>query len=121
MSSSSYVTYPGCECPYCTQKRAREAMHEARTLLDESKPYRTNSAGLMTEIIDNNDKKSKNNKKCFIQKSLELQQWILDPDSRPYTRNDNTALIARSASTENKNTKFTVAKQLDLQRLILDS
>ncbi len=56
---------------------------------------------------------------CEVQKQLELQQWILDPSSRPYTSTHHTGIIARSAGTEIKDKKSIVQKQLELQAMIL--
>lgn len=56
---------------------------------------------------------------CVVQKQLELQEWIINPDSRPYESENK--LIARSAGVNNVEvqTKSTVEKQLELQRMIV--
>ena len=59
-----------------------------------------------------------------VAKSLELQRWIIDPSSRPYsTPFEEQKLLARSASLTNgevKNKQSIVEKQLELQRLIIE-
>ena len=60
--------------------------------------------------------------KLTIEKSLELQQWILDPDSRPYDKREpenDGKLIAHSAGAITEPTKTNVQKQLELQQMIL--
>jgi hypothetical protein len=57
-----------------------------------------------------------------IDKCLELQQWILDPSSRPYVTAappEQKLIIRSAASTAAENMKFTVDKQLALQRMII--
>lgn len=55
-----------------------------------------------------------------IAKLLELQSWIVNPSSRPYSDDKDTRLIARSAGTEIKG-KSIVQKQLELQSRIISS
>jgi hypothetical protein len=57
---------------------------------------------------------------CNVKKQLEVQQWILDPSSRPYSShyNNRNGLMSRSASAEVSN-KSIVQKQLELQQMIL--
>ena len=61
---------------------------------------------------------------CNVVESLELQRWIIDPSSRPYsTPFEEQKLLARSASLTNgevKNKQSIVEKQLELQRLIIE-
>ena len=55
---------------------------------------------MTTEYVIYRGMPSEANRKLSISDSLELQRWILDPDSRPYESNNNNhnRLIARSAS-----------------------
>jgi hypothetical protein len=62
-----------------------------------------------------------------VAKSLELQRWIIDPSSRPYSANASPGnrdqkLIARSAAktVSEKPQRLTVEKSLELRRKILD-
>jgi hypothetical protein len=61
-------------------------------------------------------------KSFTIKEMLELQQWIVDPDSRPYTNtNNDELLVARSAAAAASTpvTKSNIEKQLELQQRIL--
>ena len=68
----------------------------------------------------------KNSPKLNVEKSLELQRWIIDPSSRSYPTaapgNRDQKLIARSAAktVSEKPQRLTVEKSLELQRKILD-
>jgi hypothetical protein len=62
----------------------------------------------------------------IIAKTLELQQWIIDPSSRPYSTPlvEEQKLIARSAGASLTNGEVNkkqslVEKQLELQRMVL--
>ncbi len=65
-------------------------------------------------------------KRLTIEKCLELQQFILDPSSRPYSNradNANERLIARSAGKETQeesSSKSNIQKQLELQQMIIE-
>jgi hypothetical protein len=54
-----------------------------------------------------------------IERSIELQKWILDPSSRPYDTEKEQKLIARSAAGTKVEKRLTVEKALELQQKIL--
>jgi|GEM_PF-4478729 hypothetical protein len=58
---------------------------------------------------------------CNVAKSLELQRWIIDPSSRPYSAPEKEQkLIARSA-VKTIEKKLTAEQCIELQKRILDS
>ena len=94
-----------CDCSYCVSQRAQYGVG-----------LRAHSAaGMQTEETQPT--------KCNIQKSLEVMEYILNPEDRPYLLQEERqkkqeGLISRSAGVA-ASTGLSVQKQLELQDMVI--